>query len=148
MKKATANPEGRRSTGIMKCLVAAFCFLQITFANAQSTQTVSGVVCDKNGAGIIGAVVMIDGTQTGTSTDADGRFSIEASPSDLLVASCLGYATSTVEVGGRAELTIVLEEDTMVLNEVVVTALGLSRETKSLSYNVQEVGGGRIGKNQ
>ena len=62
-----------------------------------------GSVCDRNGAAIIGAIVMIEGTQTGTSTDADGRFTIEAAPSDRLVVTCLGYASTTVVAGDRTE---------------------------------------------
>ena len=143
MKQVTVTNEGRwQGKGILRSLAVAFCLLQIVFANAQSTKTVGGSVCDRNGAAIIGAVVMIEGTQTGTSTDADGRFTIEAAPSDRLVVSCLGYTSTTVVAGDRTELTITLEEDSMLLNEVVVTALGLSRESKSLSYNVQEVVGG------
>jgi len=104
--------------------------------------TVTGTVTDKAGYPVPGAAVMIPGTNTGAVTDLDGKYSItipSPTPESQLEFSILGYATATVNVNGRAVINIVLEEENTLLEGVVVTALGIKREEKALSYNVQEV---------
>ena len=101
---------------------------------------VTGQVLDENGEPIIGATVSVKGTNVNAVTDFDGRFSINASRGASLIVSYVGYGTREVLVGGNA-LTIDLKQDSQVLNEVVVTALGIKKEAKSLSYNVQQVEG-------
>ena len=131
----------------LRCItLVAICLLQISFAAAQSAGPVTGYVRDQAGLPVIGATVLVDGTQNGTATNAEGWFSIEAAPSDQLSVSFIGYKTATVAVGSRSQIDITLEEDATSISEVVVTALGLSRETKSLSYNVQKVDGEELVK--
>ena len=101
--------------------------------------TVKGVVKDASGEPVIGASIAVKGTNVGTITDFDGNFSLDAKMGDELEVSFLGFAKQTLVVDG-AELKIVLKEDTEVLEEVVVTALGIKRSEKALSYNVQKVG--------
>lgn len=101
---------------------------------------------DASGEPIVGATVLVEGTFAGTTTAADGSFTVAAAPDAKLEVSYLGYKTVTAEVGGRTTLTVVLEEDLTAISEVVVTALGLSRETKSLTYNVQKIDGDDISK--
>lgn len=101
--------------------------------------TVTGVVLDTDGLSVIGASVVIEGTTTGAITDLDGNFTITAPRGGQLVISCIGFATQTVAVAEK--LNIVLAPDAELLNEVVVTALGIKREQKALSYNVQSVKG-------
>lgn len=119
-------------------LIVSLLWLTPAFAQEIS---VRGVVLDGTDFPIAGAGVLIEGTTIGAATDADGVFMIDAKPDDRLVISCIGFKTVTVNVSGRSELTVTLQEDELFLNEVVVTALGISRESKSLSYAVQEIGG-------
>jgi TonB-dependent SusC/RagA subfamily outer membrane receptor len=85
----------------------------------------------------------VKGTNTGITTDFDGNFSIEASASDVLVASFVGYATQESSVDSSSQIDFVLQEDQL-LDEVVITALGISREKKSLGYAVTEVAGDNV----
>ena len=102
---------------------------------------VTGQVVDENGEPIIGATVSVKGTNAITVTDMDGNFAIKASQGSVLAVKCLGFATRNVTVDGDS-LTIKLEEVAACdLDEVVVTALGIKKEAKSLSYNVQQVSG-------
>lgn len=100
---------------------------------------VKGVVYDPLKMPIIGATVLIDGTTSGTATDLDGAFSLEVTPGAVLKISCIGYQTQTIVVDGQRELVVELKDDTQTLEAVVVTALGIKRAEKALSYNVQEV---------
>ena len=104
---------------------------------------VSGRVTDASGQPIIGASVIVRGTTLGVSTDAEGRFSLEVpapAASQTLEVSYLGYETATVAVGARTTFNITLQEASSEIESVVVTALGIKREEKALSYNVQQVG--------
>lgn len=100
---------------------------------------VKGVVKDGLGELLIGVNVKVKNAGSGTITDLDGRFTLNVNKGDILEVSYVGYATKTVKITDNQELVIVLEEDSEVLNEVVVTALGIKKETKALTYNVQEI---------
>lgn len=101
---------------------------------------VKGTVLDEHGEPIIGATVKVKGTKTATVTDIDGNFSFEVPEGSMLVVSYLGYADKEISADAKS-LTINMSENSEVLNEVVVTALGIKRSEKALSYNVQKVGG-------
>ena len=105
---------------------------------AVQASTVTGQVLDENGEPVIGATVSVKGSNVNAVTDFDGRFSIRASQGTSLIVSYVGYGTREVPVNGD-NLSIQLNQDSQELNEVVVTALGLKKEAKSLSYNVQQV---------
>ena len=105
---------------------------------------VKGVVKDAGGDPLIGVNVKVKDSTVGTITDINGNFSLQAKKGDVLEVSYVGYATKTVRVQNAQVLNIVLTEDTEVLNEVVVTALGIKKEAKSLSYNVQQVSNDEI----
>ena len=100
---------------------------------------IKGTVKDKDGETLIGVNIMIKGTSTGTTTDMDGHFSLRAKKGDVLSITYTGYTSKTVTVVDARTLNIVLEESRVELNEVVVTALGIKKEAKALSYNVQQV---------
>ncbi len=106
--------------------------VQISFAQEK---TISGTVSDESGP-LPGVSVLIKGTTTGTETDFDGKYSIKAKTGDTLIFSYLGYKPSEKKVGNSSSLNVILEEDSNVLNEVVVTALGVKRQAKSLGYGV------------
>ena len=106
-------------------------------ASAQN-QTAKGVVIDNIGP-VVGAGVVVAGTTNGTMTDVDGSFTLTNVPKGAtLVVSCIGYQTVEVVFNGQP-VNVTLREDSELLDEVVVTALGISREKKSLGYAVQDV---------
>ena len=109
-------------------------------------QTANGVVVDAQGQPVPGASIIVKGTTTGTMTLTDGTFTLAARPGSLLEVSCIGYATKDVPAG--VNLRIVLAEDDLFLDESVVTALGISRERKSLGYSVSEVKSDELLKNK
>ena len=116
----------------------------IIFNRPKSTSSsvlIGGKVSDVGGAPIIGATVLVKGTTNGVSTDADGRFTLTiASPATAqLEISYLGYEPQTLAVGNRTSFEITLAESASEIESVVVTALGIKREEKALSYNVQQV---------
>ena len=98
-----------------------------------------GVVTDANGEPLIGVSVLIKGTSQGTITNFDGAFEIQAAKGDVLEFSYVGYESQAITLENSNILKIILSEDSEILEEVVVTALGIKRESKALSYNVQEV---------
>lgn len=99
----------------------------------------AGVVKDAKGEALIGVNVLVKGTTTGAITDLEGRFSLHVKKGDVIEFSYVGYAPQTATVVDSKSLIIIMKEDAEVLSEVVVTALGIKRETKSLTYNVQEL---------
>lgn len=104
-----------------------------------ATHTVSGIVKDENGLPIIGATVKVRGAQMGVVTDIDGKFSLKTSVGSVLTVSYIGYKIQDIKVQEGGSLNIKLEPESKQLNEVVVTALGIKRSQKALSYNVQQV---------
>ncbi|WP_300434133.1 SusC/RagA family TonB-linked outer membrane protein [Christiangramia sp.] len=121
-------------------LLLAF-VVQITFAQGQ---TITGTVTDENGLPLPGVNVLIKGTSSGTQTNFDGVYSIEAAKGDVLVFSFVGLETSEVTVANSNTIDVVMKADAATLDEVVVTALGISREKKSLGYATQEVSGEEV----
>jgi TonB-linked SusC/RagA family outer membrane protein len=108
------------------------------FANAQAV-TITGKVTDSSGRAAPGINVVIKGTARGVSTKPDGSFSISASAGATLVISGIGYVTQQVALNGQTSITVTLMERQSELSTVVVTALGISRQSKSLVYAVQSV---------
>ena len=105
----------------------------------QATKTIKGKIVDEKGEPLIGVNVAVDGTNTGTITDLDGNFSMSALANSTLKVSYIGYATQLIAVSEKEFYSITMRPDNEVLDEVVVTALGIKREVKSLTYNVQEM---------
>src|SRR5690606_1248165 len=107
---------------------------------------VSGTVTEGEGeSGIVGATVQIKDTNRGTVTDFDGKYSIEVTgPESVLVFSYIGYEAQEITVGNQSIINVSLTPSEEVLSEVIVTALGVERETKALGYAVQAVDGDRF----
>lgn len=112
----------------------------------QNTGLVQGVVKDTNGEPLIGVNVIVKGSTVGAITDLDGKFSLKAKKGDVLIVSYTGYTSQEVTVRNNQVLDVVLKENLTELGEVVVTALGIKKETKALTYNVQEVKASEIVK--
>ncbi|MDR3185185.1 MAG: carboxypeptidase-like regulatory domain-containing protein, partial [Prevotellaceae bacterium] len=124
----------KKTTLFLLCLV----FAGSSALWAQNVQ-VSGVVTDAEGQPLPGVSVVVKGARTSTSTDVNGRYTISVPGDATLAFSFVGMKTHEESVGGRAVIDVVLESGTVALDEVVVTALGISREKKALGYAVQEV---------
>ena len=107
----------------------------------QNTITVKGIVTDMQGEAIIGANIIQQGTTNGTITDIDGNFTLEVPADAQLVVSYIGYNTITIPVAGKTNLTIKMADETLKLNEVVVTAMGIKRKSETLTYSVQQING-------
>ena len=122
--------------------ILCFNVLATTPLAALQQITITGTITDNEGVSIPGVNVMVQGTLTGTVTDVDGRYRINVPNTDaVLVFSFVGYTTQEVAVGNRIEINVTLLEGAQQLEEVVVTALGITREKKSLGYAVAEVKG-------
>ncbi|SHG65005.1 TonB-linked outer membrane protein, SusC/RagA family [Chryseolinea serpens] len=122
-------------------LPIAMLLLFTSMALAQN-RTVTGTITDENGSGMPGVNVIVKGTSAGTTTDSDGKYAIAVPEGNAtLVVSFIGYATQEVEVGARTAIDVKLESDVKQLSEVVVTALGIERNTKALQSSVTQVSG-------
>lgn len=107
--------------------------------DVQQQGQLTGVVSDKAGP-VIGATVAVKGTTTGTMSDIDGRFSLNNVPQGAtIVISFMGYVTQEITYTGQSTLNIALEEDARMLDEIVVTALGIKKDRRALSYALGEV---------
>lgn len=112
--------------------------MQVTFAQER---TVSGIVSDNAGIPLPGVSVLIKGTKNGTQSDFDGKFSIKAKPSDVLIFSYVGMKTQEMAANPSSLKIKLLSDATQLADVVVTTALGIKREKKSLGYATQEVTG-------
>ncbi len=124
-------------------LLLAF-VVQLSFAQEK---TITGVVTDQSGLPLPGASVVVKGTTTGTQTDFDGNYSIQASAGQVLVYSYVGQKTEERTVGAANTINVQLNEDATALEEVVVTAQGIRREKKALGYSVSTVGSEQLEQN-
>ena len=119
-----------------------FLFLLLVIGSTTSLlaqQTVSGIVSDVDGVPLIGVNVLEAGTANGTITDVDGSYSLTVADGASLEFSYTGFATQTIETSAYSGAINVTLEEGVALDEVVVTALGISREKKALSYSAQNV---------
>ncbi len=105
---------------------------------------VTGKVVDKNGEPLMGVSIMLDGTKTGTASELDGTYVIEVPSNGVLVFSAIGMETKKENVNGRKVINVTLGESTVILDELVVTALGIKKEKKALGYAVQDLKGEEI----
>ena len=115
--------------------------VQITFAQER---TITGTVVDDDGLPLPGVTALVKGTNQGTQTDFDGNYSIPANQGDVLVYSFVGMKTSEYTVANNDTIDVTLTTDSAQLDAVVVTALGIEREKKSLGYATQEVDGSEV----
>ncbi|MDN3588292.1 SusC/RagA family TonB-linked outer membrane protein [Pedobacter aquatilis] len=125
----------------VKHLTLLFLLLLSTFAYSQNAN-ISGTVKDATGEALPGVSVFVKGTKQAVITNNDGVFTISINGKATLVFSYIGYTTKEVEVSGSSSsLSVILSDANNSLDEVVVTALGISRQKKSLGYAVQELKG-------
>lgn len=121
-----------------------FVFALISHVGLAQNQEVTGTVVDNTGLPLPGVNVIEEGTANGTQTNFDGEYTIQVESGAVLVFSYLGMKEQRVTVGGQSTIDVTLKPATGQLDEVVVTALGIKREKKSLGYATQQVGGEEV----
>ena len=123
----------------MKRLTLTIFSVLLALTSVLAQRTITGTVKEISGEPLIGANVYLKGTTTGTTTDIDGTYTIDVpSESSILVISYIGYNDQEITVGNQQQIDITLSEG-ITLAETVVTALGISRSQKSLTYSAQQV---------
>jgi len=110
--------------------------------------SVSGTVTDKNNEPLPGVYVVLQGTKTGTSTDVDGSYVLSAPSNGTLLFTSMGMKDVVVPINGRKVINVTMEEDALMLEDVVVTALGIKKERKSLGYAVTDLKSDELMKNK
>jgi len=149
------NPVGEKSVSeamedILKNTGMSFSFQgkMILVVKEESTPsqeaksiTVSGKVTDEAGEPLVGAAVMVDGTLNGVITDLDGKYSIKAKSTDNLKFTSLGFETLLIKADSKNTAMVIMKSESQALEGVVVTALGIKRDEKSIGYSAVKVGG-------
>ncbi len=124
---------------IYTILIAVFCIIFTINVQAQE-KSISGTVTSKSdGSSLPGVSIVVQGTTRGAETDFDGKYTIKASEGDILSFSFIGMKTKQVTVGTTNTIDVVLDEDSDQLDEIVVTALGIKKTRKSLTYAAQDI---------
>jgi TonB-linked SusC/RagA family outer membrane protein len=122
------------------------CFVSIASLLMAQTSEIRGKITDSSGSPVQSASVTVKGTSAGTSTTQDGSFRITVSSSGTLVVSSVGMSTMEVPVQGRSFIEVTLMRSSRALDEVVVTALGISRTRNQVPYAAQQVAGEEVSK--
>ena len=125
----------------MRKLFSLLALMAFSIFTIAQTRSISGKIkSSETGEGLPGATVSVKGTTNGSITDVDGNFKIEVGSDDpILLFTFIGFESKELAVGNQSTINISLESDSRVLDEFVVTALGISREKKSLGYSSQTV---------
>ncbi|MFT3738366.1 MAG: SusC/RagA family TonB-linked outer membrane protein [Breznakibacter sp.] len=120
---------------------------EVSPAGTQQKQgkTITGTITDANGQGLVGVTVAVEGTSTGVVTDVNGNYTITVpSENSVLVFSFIGYITEKMPVIGKTNISFVMVEDVMEMSEVVVTALGIKRQARSLGYAMSTISSAQL----
>ena len=123
-----------------------FLVFSVAITSAQETSDIAifGNITDAKGEAIPFASIAIKGTKTGTTSDVDGKYKITSPANGTLVYSFMGYIPIEQAINGRTTIDVVLTEDAKVLGDVVVTALGIKRKEKALTYSTQTIKGSEL----
>ena len=133
-KRAVAQEQGKGNKGAATAAQAT-----------NGSRIVTGNVTDASGETLIGLTVKVAGTSVATATDIDGNYSIKVpAGSNELEFSYIGYQTVKQPINGKDKIDIVMRANTKLLDEVVVTAMGIARKEETLSYSTQTVGGDEL----
>ena len=129
----------------MKKIIFTIMAFLLGFSSLFAEITVTGKITNEKGEQLIGVVVAVKGTSYGTVSRSGGVFKLQLTKAPkTLVLKLVGMKTKEVEVGGKTELNISMEEDAIMTDVVVVTAIGMEREKKSLGYSIEEIKGKQI----
>ena len=132
---------------VRKLVLSLVAVLGVAFMALAQNQQVSGTVTDNHGNPVVGATVMVDGTNQGTTTGADGKFVLSAPANGTLTVSFVGYEDNTVQIAGKSNLEIALQEDTHAIDDVIVVAYGTAKK-ESFTGSVSTVSGETLKKMQ
>ncbi|WP_460637307.1 SusC/RagA family TonB-linked outer membrane protein [Larkinella harenae] len=145
LRRCTLLALAATSTAFLAPHVPAYAKPGTGEVTAPLAKDITGTVKDANGAGVPGVNVVIKGTTRGTTTNSAGQYSLTVDNSaTVLIFSFIGSITQEVVVGDRSVIDVVLQEDSKQLNEVVVTALGIERNAKTLTYATQQIDGKKL----
>lgn len=106
--------------------------------------TVRGMVVDQKGDPVIGASILEKGTNNGSISDLEGRFTLKTRPSASIVVSFVGYQPQTIALNGQQSIKITMQEESHILDQIVITAMGIKKKEASLSYSTQQVVGDEL----
>jgi TonB-linked SusC/RagA family outer membrane protein len=134
------------NTGFTYNVLANNLIVIVPQGQAAADIIVKGKIVDETGLPVIGASVKIKNAQGGATTDANGLFSLSVPENAVLIISYVSYTTQEIPVAGKTVLNISLKPSANELNEVVVTALGITKDQKTLGYSVTKVGGENMDK--
>lgn len=138
---AFALPKMSQSANIARALTRNQAVVSMKTAERAA---IHGTVRDSSGTTLVGVTVAVKGTPNGTQTDAQGQFTLNVKPGDVLVFSYIGYTSKEVTVGAETTLNVTLSSSVHELQQVVVTAFGIRRSEKSLTYSTQQVSGDEL----
>lgn len=138
----------QKLSNLKRFVLTAVAVLTLSVSAFAQNVAITGKVVDNSNEPVVGAYVVVVGTTVGTSTDIDGNYSINAPANGTLQFSCIGYKTQEVAVAGRRIVDVILADDAEMLQETVVTALGINREKKSLGYAVEDLNASELMKNK
>ena len=123
----------------MKHFIVTIGFLMMGLVLFAQKKEITGRITETNGLSLPGVTIMEKGTSNGTVSDSDGNYRIEVSENATLLFSFIGYTAKEIPLDGNTRVNVVLEENLQEIDEVIVTALGISQEKKALGYTTQEV---------
>jgi ferric enterobactin receptor len=129
-------------------VILTLLFLQLCQTTFAQQKKISGTVLSSDDTPVAGATVLLKGEKTGTETDANGHFSISASPGNTLVISSVGFTRQEIKVGNSSTISVTLQKGEGELEEVVVTALGIKKQEKSLGYATTQLDAKELMKNK
>lgn len=141
-KRSMASHRKLHFQKVLGSMIVALALLFAESAGAQETKTIKGMVRDVTGEPLIGASVIEKGTNNGVITDVDGNFTLTVPADATLSIAYMGYATREIHLAKRkkqGDLRVTLREDSQQLKEVVVTAMGIKKDTKRLGYAVSTI---------
>lgn len=132
-----------RKTLLFFLLIALF--LPVA-AHAQGITVTGKVVSSEDGYGLPGVTVQIKGLSDGTVTDIDGNYSIHTDAKKTLIFSFVGFKTQEIAINGKTKINVTMDVDAQILDDVVVTALGIKRQKRELGYATEEIGGDMVAR--
>lgn len=143
MKAKPLQPLREKKAAWLKNVLALACLLLSTTVALAQTKTVTGTVTDATGEPLIGASILIKGTGNGTITDIDGKYSLSATPDDVLEFSYVGMQKQEIKVGQQSVINVTLEDDSQMLAETVVIGYGTAKK-RDLTGSITNIKGAEI----
>ncbi len=139
----------QKKAGMMRLIILSLLAILLVSGNVFAQNiNIRGKVVDKSGEPLIGVTVVIQGTRTGVATELDGTYSISAPANAALLFTAIGMEDLVEQVNNRSVINVTMNESSIFLEDVVVTALGIKKERKALGYAVQDLKSDEILKNK